>query len=135
MQGPNVRITLIAHEAAKPDIDWNYAASERMAVAFLESVRSLRFALTAAVTDVGLDVCRAIVDRAGRADEFLDLLTDLPPAFTGDVLQIRDDGAGILSATARGGDRVMYALNVDDVRFYLEAHDLVTGRVALGRTA
>jgi hypothetical protein len=135
MHDPHARITLIAHEATKPDLDWNYAASGRMSVAFLESVRSLRYALTAAVTEVGLDVCRAIVDRAGRADEFLDLLTDLPEAFTGDVLLIRDDGAGILSATARGGDRVLYALTVDDVRFYLEAHDLVTGRVALGRTA
>jgi hypothetical protein len=135
MHDSNARITLIAHEPAKPDIDWNVAASARMAVAFLESVRSLRFALTAAVTEVGLDVCRAIVDRAGVADEFLELLTDLPPAFTGDVLRIRDDGAGILSATARGGDRVLYALTADDVRFYLEAHDLVTGRVALGRTA
>lgn len=129
------RITLIAHEPAKPDLDWNYAARGRMSVTFLESVVSLRYALTAAVSDIGLDVGRAIVDRAGAAEEFLDLLAALPAEFTGDVLLIRDDGSGILSASARGGDRIVYALMAGDVRFYLEAHNLVTGRVALGQTA
>lgn len=135
MPNRNGRITLIAHEASKPDLDWNYAASGRMSVAFLESVVSLRYALSAAVSDVGLDIGRAIVDRAGAADDFLDLLADLPAEFMGDVLLIRDDGSGILSAAARGGDRVLYALTVNDVRFYLETQDLVTGRVALRRTA
>ena len=135
MPNRNGRITLIAHEATKLDLDWNYAARGRMSVTFLETVASLRYALTAAVSEVGLDVGRAIVDRAGTAEEFLDLLASLPGEFTGDVLLIRDDGSGILSASARGGDRVMYALMAEDIRFYLEAHNLVTGRVALGQTA
>lgn len=129
------RITLIAYEPSKLDHDWNHGASIRGTVAFLESSRALRYALTAAVDEVGLDVGRAIVDRTGGADDFLDLLASLPEKFNGDVLLIRDDGSGVLSAMVRGSGRVLYALMTDDVRFYLEAHNLVTGRVALGRTA
>ncbi len=54
---------------------------------------------------------------------------------SGDILLIHDNGAGFLSATGRGGDRVLYALTAHDVRFYLETQDLVTGRVALLKTA
>jgi hypothetical protein len=131
----NDRITLIAREATKPDVDWNYARCRNQRVAFLDSVNALRFALGAALYDVGLDVERIIVDRAAAADEFLDLLAGTPGEFTGDVLFIRDDGAGFLSATGRGGDRVLYALSDYDIRFYLETHDLVTGRAALQLTA
>jgi hypothetical protein len=130
MQQSN-RITLIAREATKPDIDWNYASCTRMRVAFVGSVAALRYALESAVCDIGLDVGRVVVDRAGCSDTFLALLTSLPGEFTGDVFYIRDDGTGILSATARGGDRVLYALTPRDVRFYLETNDLVTGRSAL----
>lgn len=129
------RVTLIVRDSSKPDVDWNYVGRGSTSVAFIESVPVLRFALVAAVTEAGLDVGRVIVDRAGAADEFLELLTALPAEFTGDVLLIRDDGSGVMSATARGGDRVLYALRVHDVRFYLETHNLVTGRMALGMTA
>ena len=129
------RVTLIARPSNKPDFDWNYIGRASTSVAFLESVSVLRYALVAAVTEVGLDIGRAIVDRAGDAEEFLQLLTALPAEFAGDVLLIRDDGTGVMSATARGGDRVLYSLMAHDVRFYLETHNLVTGRVALGMTA
>lgn len=135
MPNRNRRVTLIARENTKPDHDWNYIGCSRMSVAFIESIAVLRYALIAAVTEVGLDVGRVIVDRAGAADEFLELLAALPHEFTGDALYIRDDGTGVMSATARGGDRVLYALMVHDVRFYLETHNLVTGRLALRMTA
>lgn len=129
------RVTLIARENEKPAMDWNPASPRRTSVAFIESVTALRYALKTAVTEVGLDIGRVIVDRAGAADDFLDLLTALPKEFNGDVLMIRDDGTGVLSATARGGDRVLYALMAYDVRFYLEAHDLVAGRVVVELSA
>jgi hypothetical protein len=122
------RITLIVRNDTKPNIDWNYACSSAMRVAFLDSVNALKFAVGMAINDVALDIERVIVDRAGSAEDFLDLLASLPPEFTGDLLVIRDDGNGFLSATGRGGDRVFYALAARDVRFYLETHDLVTGR-------
>lgn len=129
------RITLIAREFGKPDADWNHSRCRTARVAFLDSVSTLRFALGAAVTDVGLDVERIIVDRAGEADQFLDLLANAPTEFAGDMLLIRDDGRGFLSATGRGGNRVLYALSEYDVRFYLETNDLVTGRAALPLSA
>lgn len=131
----NGRVTLIAREITKPDMDWNYGACRRSAVAFINTIAAMRYALDAAFEDVDLDVARVIVDRASDADDFLELLAALPNEFTGDALFIRDNGTGIMSAAARGGDRVLYALNAHDIRFYLETHDLVTGRVAMGRTA
>jgi hypothetical protein len=125
------RITLIVRNDTKPNVDWNYACSSDMRVAFLDSVNAFKFAVGVAINDVALDIERVIVDRAGSAEDFLDLLASLPPEFTGDLLVIRDDGNGFLSATGRGGDRVFYALVARDVRFYLETHELVTGRAVL----
>ena len=62
------RITLIAREATKPDVDWNYARCRGENVAFLDSIGALKFALLSAQRD-GLDVERMIVDRAGSADD------------------------------------------------------------------
>jgi hypothetical protein len=131
----NGRVTLIARQSNKPDMDWNYIACRRTSVAFIQTVAAMRYALEVAFSDVDLDVGRVIVDRAGDADEFLELLATLPAEFTGDALYIRDNGSGVMSATARGGDRVLYSLTAHDIRFYLETHDLVTGRVAMGMTA
>lgn len=124
-----LRITLIARDPAKPEMDWDYAGCHRNATAFLKSAPALRNALRAAVTEARLDVGRVIIDRTGDANEFLEMLASLPHDFVGDVLFIRDNGSGVLSATARGGDRVLYTLTAHDVRFYLEAHTLVTARV------
>ena len=125
------RITLIARKATKPNVDWNYARTSSLRLAFLETVNALKFALGVAVSDAGRDIERVIVDRAASAEEFLDLLSALPEEFNGDVLIIREDGSGFLSATGRGGDRVLYSLIARDIRFYLETHDLVTGRAVL----
>jgi hypothetical protein len=125
------RITLIARKATTPNVDWNFANTSSMRVAFLNSVTALKFALGVAVSETQMDIERVIVDRTGTGEEFLNLLTDLPLEFTGDVLMIREDGNGFLSATGRGGDRVLYSLIARDVRFYLETHDLVTGRAVL----
>ncbi|HEX6640565.1 MAG TPA: hypothetical protein VF215_05600 [Thermoanaerobaculia bacterium] len=131
----NHRITLIARHATKPDVDWNYGRCRCENVAFLDSMGALKFAVRSALTQVGLDIERVIVDRAGTAADFLDLLSSVPTELVGDLLFVNDDGAGFLSATGRGGDRVLYSLTPRDVRFYLETHDLVTGRMPLAKTA
>jgi hypothetical protein len=130
----DARITLIAREATKPDVDWNYARCRGQNVTFLESVGALKFAVRSAQRD-GLDIERMIIDRAGRAEDFLELLVAVPTEITGDILLIHDNGAGFISATGRGGDRVLYALTPTDVRFYLETLDLVTGRIASLKSA
>ena len=52
-----------------------------------------------------------------------------------DVLYVRPDDSGFMSATGRGGDRILYSLSGDDVRFYLEAHGLLAQRAVLEMTA
>lgn len=131
---PHRRLTLIARATHKANVDWDYTSCKENAVAFTASVASIRYALSAGA-NLGFDVGRVIVDGAGTADDFLDLLDELPADYAGDVLLIRDDGSGVLSATGRGGDRVLYSASPDDVRRYLEAQNLVTGRVALRMTA
>lgn len=131
---PHRRMTIIARNSRKPDIDWNCRPQSSDTVAFIDSTAALRSALEASV-ELGLDIGRVIVDRAATPDEFLDLLATLPVEFNGDALFIRDDGSGVLSATGRGGDRVLYSLRSNDVRFYLETMNLVTGRVVVEKTA
>lgn len=127
------RITLVVRESTKPDADWNYERRGEN-VAFLDSIGALKFAVRSAQRD-GLDIERMIVDRAGTAEDFLELLVAVPAELSGDILLIYDNGAGFLSATGRGGDRVLYALTPHDIRFYLETKDLVTGRLALAMSA
>lgn len=129
------RITLIARELTKPDVDWNYAGCSNANVAFVDSLNALKFAVRTTQHPDGLNIARVIIDRAGTAEDFLGLLADLPIELTGDLLMIRDDGTGFLSATGRGGDRRLHTLTYRDVRFYLETQDLVTGRAALAMTA
>jgi hypothetical protein len=129
------RVTIIARDKGKPPMDWSTSVAPRLSLAFVDSARALRFALCAAVSETELDINRVIIDRAGSGDEFLDLLTALPREFHGDVVFVRDDGTGVLSATGRGGDRVLYALMAHDVRFYFETHDLVLSRVCMELTA
>jgi hypothetical protein len=129
------RITLIARESTKPDVDWNYERCRCAKVAFLDSINAVKFAVRNALHQDGLDIERVIVDRAGTAEDFLQLLAEAPVELTGDFILIRDDGTGFLSATGRGGDRRLHAMNSHDVRFYLETQDLVTGRAALALTA
>lgn len=129
------RLTIIARSSNKPSFDWNHERSRRGQLAFVETLNALRFAFGPAVEDVGLDFERVIVDRCGDAETFLEFLSTMPPSYTGDVLFLRDDGSGFLSATGRGGDRLLYSLRPRDVRFYLETHDLVTGRAVLAMSA
>ena len=134
MPHSNRRITLVASPATKPDLDWRMTASTTR-LAFVGTLTALRFALEKVATDPELDVERVIADRTGNAEDFLDLLANVPKEFAGDVVFLRDDGGGFISATGRGGDRVLYSLGAHDVRFYLETHDLVTGRSAFRERA
>ena len=123
------RVTLIVRDTTQRSMDWNH---DRAApISFVESIESLTQAIDTAVEGEGPGVERVVIDRAGRAEDFLNLLAALPFELTGDILLIREDGSGFLSATGRGGDRVLYALAARDVRFYLETHDLVPRDISL----
>lgn len=120
------RITLIARRAGMQR-EWDATRQSPNRIIFLEAFTVLRYALTSGVAEMQQDVERVIIDRCATAAQYLETLSALPAEFTGDVLFVRADDSGFLSATGRGGDRVLYSLSVRDVQFYLEAHGLVLG--------
>jgi len=124
------RITVVVVQASKPILDWKFNHSAATQLTFLDSLDSLRFAVSLSVEESSLDLGRVIIDRSATADDLLAFLSSIPTAFTGDILFIRDDLTGFLSATGRGGNRLMYRLEENDLRFYLETNDLVTDRMA-----
>lgn len=129
------RITLIVRRAGAGDRNWDAAREAPNRLIFLEAFTVLRYALGSGVVEMQQDVERVIVDRCATAGQYLELLTALPQEFSGDVLFVRPDDSGFLSATGRGGDRVLYSLSKNDVRFYMDAHGLVAQAAVLGMTA
>jgi len=123
------RITLLARGRSTPDRDWERLTNGMTRLVTIESMTVLRYTLQHAVSDIDLDIERVILDRTFSPQEYLDLLAALPGEFNADVLLIRGDDSGYLSAAGRAGDRTIHSLSAEDVRFYLEANALVTGRV------
>ena len=117
------RVTLVATASEGAEILWSRAASMSRLL-FFDTIAELRFSIDFADGVVNLDAERVIVE-SGSAEEFLALLSQIPFSFLGDVVLIRDDRSGYLSAVGRGGDRILYVMNADDVKFYLEVSELV----------
>lgn len=124
------RITLLARGRFTPDRDWERQTHGATRIITIESMTVLRYTLKHAVSDIDLDIERVILDRTFSPAEYLEVLASLPRELSADVLFIRNDDSGYLSAVGRGGDRTIHSLHPADVRFYLEANDLVTGRIA-----
>ena len=119
---PAERLTLVVTQTN--EFAWN-----RENVLCVDSLPRMQATLGA------LDVERIILDRSATADEFLILLAELHDDVAGDLMLVREDGGGFLSASGRGGDRVLYALAPRDIEFYLETHALLFHRDALALTA
>lgn len=119
---PDHRVTLVV--TRRPLLEW-----KRTCVLLVESMALMKAALST------FDVERIILDRCATADEFLHLLSALPSELAGDVLFMREDGSGFISAIGRGGDRVLYALNCSDIDFYIEMHALTVSPEQLALTA
>ena len=124
------RITVVTRGQATPDRSWDMSSTAPNRLLFLEAMPVLQHVLDTGAPDVTLDIERVLLDRAASAAEYLDLLAALPQEFGGDVVYIRDDESGFLSANGRGGNRVLYSLTAEDVRFYLETNALVNGAAA-----
>jgi hypothetical protein len=129
------RLTLVACDDSHGEIDWNFEDSVSRRVVFIDGGPLLRLAIRAAIMEPTLDTERLILDRSASAETFLELLATLPPEFSGDVLRIDEPGCGFLSATGRGGDRVLYTLQPHDVRFYLATHGLARFEESLEKIA
>lgn len=119
------RITLISRHQKLRERSWNRRAEATTRVILLDSFAVLRDAMTNSLSKLDADVERVVLDRSSSASDYLALLAEMPRDFNGDVLMIRDDETGFLSAMGRGGDRILYALSAEDVGFYLETHGLV----------
>src|SRR5690349_18921281 len=109
------RITLITRgNSGSIHRGWNTSNDAPQRIIFVNAFTVLRYALISGPGAMTHDVGRVIVDGSATAAEFLELLSELPHEFGGDVLLINETHA-FLSAGGRGGDRVLYALKPDDV--------------------
>ena len=118
------RITLISRHTHVQERKWQHSATALSRIILLDSFTLLRTAISGSFNRHE-DVERLVLDRSSSASDYLALLAGLPDVFHGDVLMIRDDETGFLSATGRGGDRILYALSAQDIRFYLETSCLI----------
>ncbi|PYQ52041.1 MAG: hypothetical protein DMF59_06045 [Acidobacteria bacterium] len=127
------RITLITYDKQREERSWNFSDHSTNRIVFIESFALLRSTVASPLVRSDSDVERIVLDRCSTESEYLSLLADLPHSFAGDVLMIRMDSTGFLSATGRGGDRILYSLGPEDVEFYLETVRLVQPSEALQR--
>ena len=119
------RITLVHRNPAITSRDWDCSPDASTRIIFVRTVAVLEYALKNAVAELHRDVERVVIDRSATAADCLELLARLPNEYQGDVLLVRQDGTGYLSASARGDGRVLYPLSEDDIEFYLLTHGLV----------
>ena len=129
------RITLITRDPKRTDRNWDNSPISPNRLILLDSFTVLSYSISTQMADLDVDVDRVILDRSASPADFLTLLASLPHSFTGDVILIREDDAGFLSATGRGGDRVLYALSPSDIRFYLETQGLVSRKAGAADAA
>jgi hypothetical protein len=124
------RITLLTESKELSERNWNRSNEAGSRVVLLDSIAMLRSTIISPLVRSDSDVERIVLDRCCTESEFLSLLTELPHEFSGDVLMIREGGTNeagtsFLSASGRGGGRLLYALTDEDVEFYLETIRLV----------
>jgi hypothetical protein len=117
-------ITLVCRGGSAPDRPWIIGRDAPHRVIFVGSFGMIPYALARGVEELREDIDSVIIDGTATAAEYLHLLSALPPSYHGDVVLIESDSA-FISATGRGGDRVLYALRPEDVQFYLETKMLV----------
>ena len=131
------RITLVLRNGNSPDRPWEATPDAPNRLIFVGALTVLQYALRNALSEFNRDVERVVLDRSITAAQFLDLLAALPNEFRGDILMIRYDDTAFLSASGRGGDRVLYSLKTEDLHFYLQTSRLTGagGNVLTGAMA
>ena len=129
------RITLVNRHAGMNSRDWDSSREASTRIIFVQAFSILEYALRNAVTELNRDVERVVIDRSASAAQCIELLARLPNEFHGDLLIIRDDGTGYLSASARGDGRMLYPLSAEDIEFYLITHGLVAEDLPARMTA
>lgn len=119
MEHDDRRITLVSRSSSAPERSWLISRCAPRRLIFVGSFGVIPYALARGVEELGKDIESVIIDGSANAAEYLHLLSTLPTTYAGDVVLIEEESA-FVSATGRGGDRVLYALRPEDVQFYLE---------------
>lgn len=121
----NRRITLVLGNADCSAHRWERSIESPSRTIFIQNLSTLRHALHGAIAELGQDIERVVLDSCASPMEFLELLSQLPSQFVGDVVFVTGQGSGFLSAIARSGDRAISAFAPADLDFYLDAHGLL----------
>jgi hypothetical protein len=131
MKSDSRRITLVSQPGTRqPERTWNFTPVSSSRIISVGSFTVLRYALEGSMSELAHDVERLVIDRTATPIQYLELLASLTDKFVGDVLYIQDDGSAFLSSSGRGSGRMIYKLSPNDLRFYLETHDLLMAAMA-----
>ncbi len=102
-------------------VDWSTMAASDSRVIIVRNLNLLEASLHLASDSlVDVEVVRVVFDQSIDAEEWLEFLTSTPIGFRGDVLFVTKEDKAFLSAVGRTDERVMYKLEGQDIRFYLE---------------
>lgn len=101
--------------------DWTHCFVDCEIVSVAE-FSTLASTLRRSLHEEGRCVERVVIDGSMPAVSCLEFLATMPRCFLGDVLFIAQEGRTFLSATGRGGERILYMLEPRDVLFYLRVY-------------
>jgi hypothetical protein len=99
-------------------IDWDMLEF-RSEVLRIASYRLILGAIHAALEGTCREIERIVIDQAVTAEIFLDMLTQIPSGFRGDILFIDSASKAYLSSSTHHDQRVLYRLGEGDLPFFL----------------
>lgn len=116
-------ITLLHSRPAWKGVNWQRGPQIRRVESLDQIIRAM-----SAVTSAAASIARIVIEEAIDGTAFLNLVTNLPPEFLGDVLLIASPGRAFLSSAFDGSGRALYM--IEDTRIlaqYLDACGLRQG--------
>ena len=114
------KATLVFANEGNELVDWSMMAAADSRVIPVRNLNLLKDSLHLAQNFIDVEVVRVVFDQSVDAEEWLEFLTAMPQGFRGDVLFVSKEETAFLSAVGRSDERVMYKLEGQDIRFYLE---------------
>src|SRR5712691_13262383 len=112
-------ITLLKSRPSWKGVRWQRGAQIRRVDNLEQIVRAMSNVSIAAAS-----IARIIIEEPIDGTEFLNLISNLPPVFLGDILLIATADRAFLSSHFEGGGRLSYAMTADDVDRYADAYGL-----------
>jgi hypothetical protein len=113
------QVTLLL-EGISSTADWKRLSCTKRIVS-VPNYAMMHAALDTGPGDLGIEISTVVFDRSVTPPQFLAFLSEIGPAFRGDVLSVNEDGTAFLSAITTSDGRILYRLTRDDIEFYLDA--------------